>query len=85
MTDAQIVAVASRYLDTFQMYEAKRDQEAQTERGRIGHALWMCLQLQGFLQEGKRDKAFRWLGFIQGVLWSADVESIENMKDHNRG
>jgi hypothetical protein len=30
------------------------------------------------------NKAMRWLGFIQGVFWSEDVFSIDQLKNHNR-
>lgn len=32
----------------------------------------------------KREKAHRWLGFIQGVLWMAGVFSLDELKEHSR-
>ncbi len=48
------------------------------------HVLWMCLEIEKLLQEGKRDKAERWLCFIQGVLWMNGICSIDEMRDDNR-
>lgn len=48
------------------------------------HMLWMTWQIPGFLEEGRKEKANRWLGFIQGALWAKDIYTIEEMKDHNR-
>ncbi len=48
------------------------------------HILWMLWQIPGFLKEGRKEKANRWLGFIQGSLWAEDVYTIEEMKEHNR-
>jgi hypothetical protein len=36
-----------------------------------------------FVEEGRRDKAMRWLGFIQGVLWVQRIYTIDELKLHN--
>lgn len=48
-----------------------------------GHLLWMCGQIPVFLQEGRREKAMRWLGFLQGALWAYRWRSVEAMKTDN--
>lgn len=50
----------------------------------FGHCYWMLDEIGKMLDEGKMDKVFRWLGFVQGCLWRASVYTIEDMKDHNR-
>jgi hypothetical protein len=37
-----------------------------------------------FIEEGKIDKAMRWLGFIQGVLCQSGIYTIEELKSHNK-
>ena len=32
----------------------------------------------------KREKAHRWLGFIQGVLWMAGCFTLDELKEHSR-
>lgn len=32
----------------------------------------------------KREKAHRWLGFIQGVLWMAGRFTLDDLKEHSR-
>jgi hypothetical protein len=32
----------------------------------------------------KREKAHRWLGFIQGVLWLSGVYTLDELKEHSR-
>lgn len=44
----------------------------------------MIPKMRAFLAEGRREKVFRWLGFMQGALWVLDVYTIEEMADHNR-
>lgn len=51
---------------------------------RLNHLLWMCSALKEIAeQEGRIEKAMRWLGFIQGALWSADIVTIEDLKHDN--
>lgn len=50
----------------------------------VAHATWMISQTLQFLDEGKIDKAMRWLGFIQGVLWTTGRCTIEELKEMNR-
>lgn len=53
-------------------------------KSQIDHVKEMIGKIRVFLTEGRREKAFRWLGFIQGVFYSLGVYTIEQMADHNR-
>lgn len=48
---------------------------------KLSHCYWMLNKIQAF---DSVNKAMRWLGFIQGVFWSEDVFSIDQLKNHNR-
>lgn len=50
----------------------------------LDHIRQMIPQVQEFIRQGRMEKAFRWLGFIQGTFWVIGVYSIQEMKDHNR-
>lgn len=50
----------------------------------LGHLITMLPRMEEFVKEGRREKAFRWLGFVQGVLWTEGVYTIEEMKNHNK-
>ena len=51
----------------------------------LAHAHWMCLEIPRLLgTEDGFEKANRWLGFIQGVLWAAGSHSIDEMRSHNK-
>lgn len=54
------------------------------EDNNLDHVMWMCTEIPRHLDAGKIEKAHRWLGFIQGVLWASEVYTIENMRIHNR-
>ena len=51
---------------------------------RLAHCHGMLDQILVFVKENRMEKAFRWLGFIQGCLWSCEVYTIEELKNHNR-
>lgn len=59
-------------------------------RARMDHAAYMCSEIEGMGASGKMDgqhgleKAMRWLGFVQGVLWASGLYTIDDMKDDNR-
>lgn len=35
-------------------------------------------------REGRIEKAFRWLGFVQGCLWATGQYTLDELKNHNR-
>jgi len=50
----------------------------------LAHCHGMLDKMVGFVKEGRIEKAFRWLGFVQGCLWSTRQYSLEDLKSHNR-
>lgn len=50
----------------------------------IEHLIGMVPRLHALLDEGRIEKAMRWLGFMQGALWSIDIFSLDELKDHSR-
>jgi len=45
------------------------------------HLIFMCQEAATF---SNREKAMRWLGFIQGALWTKGLATIDELKDMNR-
>ncbi len=45
----------------------------------------MLDKMEVFLEEGCREKAMRWLCFIQACLWSNGYYTIGQLADQNRG
>ena len=54
-----------------------------TGEGAAEHVRWMLDRIDEFVDEGRIEKAFRWLGFVQGVLWLDGRFSIDEMRHHN--
>jgi hypothetical protein len=50
----------------------------------LNHCYNMLETMEGFVREGRMDKVFRWLGFVQGVLWVNGVYSLEELKNHSK-
>ncbi len=53
-------------------------------RSTLQHCYGMLDQMEVFLSEGKMEKVFRWLGFIQGCLWAQGIFSLDVLKEDNR-
>lgn len=50
----------------------------------LPHCHGMLDKMEEFLKQGRREKAERWLCFIQGCLWSNGYFTIGQLADHNR-
>lgn len=50
----------------------------------LEHCHGMLDKMVEFVREGRMEKAFRWLGFVQGVLWATRVYPLTDLKNHNR-
>jgi len=49
----------------------------------LRHILWMVDEAESFARQGRTNKAQRWLGFVQGVLFVYGVSSINDSKRSN--
>lgn len=91
MTPDKLASIFQEHIDLLKV-EAERlpDVAFDTNAGylhhkaKLRHAAWMCQQGIEFVRAGKVEKAQRWLGFVQGVLWMANQRTINQMRDGNR-
>ena len=44
----------------------------------------MCTEIQQAVAGGDRERAMRWFGFVQGVLWAHGVYAVSEMREQNR-
>jgi len=49
----------------------------------LKHCYSMLDKMEKFLDEDRIEKSFRWLGFIQGVLWSQKIYTLTELMNHN--
>jgi len=47
------------------------------------HLAFMCGEGASYAEE-RREKAMRWLGFVQGALWRDGYATIDTLKNMNR-
>lgn len=59
------------------------DQPLDTSWAGLCHVCTMLDNIAQFVKEGRIEKAFRWLGFVQGCLWFARLYTIGEMANHN--
>lgn len=50
----------------------------------LEHCHHMLDEMETFVTDHRMDKVFRWLGFVQGVLWLNGLYALEDLKNHNR-
>jgi len=96
MNSQQVAYVCKKYASILDGLGAKpvNNPKAESRESRLDHLRWMCDEIPGFCQNGQpfetdssisgREKAMRWLGFVQGAFSSMGVRSIEDMRDDNR-
>ncbi len=84
MTNKKINKVLDLYYAKLVEVEILGTTTARTYSDKILHAQEMIPKIRAFLVEGRRDKAFRWLGFLQGIFYTLDIYTIEEMANHNR-
>jgi len=87
MTDDQIREAITKYEEELSAYGVPLRHTTKgatpSEKQAARHILWMCGEIRQFLKAGRREKADRWLGFIQGVLWRLGHYTIDDMRTHN--
>lgn len=55
-----------------------------TKEDLLAHCHSMLNKMEQFIVEERMDKVFRWLGFIQGCLWSTNQFTLEELRNHGR-
>lgn len=89
MTHNQIKEAIAKYRDRFQLKKVKdgyfpHEEKNPSKQDVLEHCLGMLDSMEQFVDEERIEKAMRWLGFLQGCLWSIGEFSLEELKSHNR-
>jgi hypothetical protein len=91
MDKEQVIAALEKYEERLRGFNPERmsgDEMMKTiitlgHRRALGHVAWMCTEAKTFVAEDRMEKAMRWLGFIQGVLWMTSFFSVSELKVDN--
>lgn len=87
MDNAKVDEVLNDYLDRLRImqFTPYRHTTSHPVEGFVvplRHAAWMCQEALTFPAE-KLEKKMRWLGFIQGIFFVTNFQSIDQMKKDN--
>ena len=89
MTSEKVLEVIETYRKLFVernigKIEYPHDKLLDGEVHGLEHSHGMLDKMAKFVREGRMEKTFRWLGFVQGVLWATRVYPLTDLKNHNR-
>jgi hypothetical protein len=65
-------------------YPAEQNAHANGRKATLAHCHWMCQQAEGWA-DVDREKAMRWLCFVQGCLHCYSLFTVNEMREHNKG
>jgi hypothetical protein len=88
MTPEKVRAVIGLYRRKFKRMKIRKEDQPEekilffSELG-LSHCHGMLDKMEVFIDEKRMDKVFRWLGFIQGVLWVEKVYTLDQLKNHS--
>ena len=91
MTSDKVLEVVRRYRSHFVAMQVEpkdypHDKLIGPQQGEdvFAHCCGMLPKIEIFAHEGRIGKAKRWLGFIQGCLWTSGVHTLDDLKNHNQ-
>lgn len=89
MDDNKILAVVDLYRRYFQKQgiaavDFPHGKKPKSRHEILGHCLGMLDKMESFIKQDRREKTFRWLGFIQGCLWTLRCYCLRDLANHNR-
>lgn len=89
MTPEKVIEVIETYRQLFverniDKIDYPHDELLDGETHGLEHCHGMLDKMVEFVHEGKTEKVFRWLGFVQGVLWASRIYPLTDLKNHNR-
>jgi hypothetical protein len=85
MTFEQVQQVVKQYMELLDQSGVKSKMHLTSGIPSTGdawsHARWTCEEISKMTD---LEKAIRWLGFVQGVLWATGRRTIDKMREDNR-
>ena len=82
MTGVQIHCVKQKYADKLaELVKLEHWKGLSKEYKQLQYLQNMIPRFPDVIKE--REKAMRWLCFMQGVFWSLDIYSVDELREHN--
>lgn len=84
-----VCATLRKIINPAGIHELARDERFRgdldgAEAESISHLLYMLDEIPKFVAEDRREKAMRWIGFVQGVVCVWYGVPVEELKEMNR-
>lgn len=82
----EVIEIYSEYFtkEEIEYVDFSHIDKPEANKEMLAHCHGMLHKIKEFIQEDRIEKAFRWLGFVQGCLWSTGCYSLEDLMNHNR-
>lgn len=81
----EVIRLYNALLSAFPPEEMTQYDEApKSDNVWFRHLRWMLAEMPGQVAQGDLDKAFRWLGFIQGILAAKELRTIDQLREDSR-
>lgn len=88
MTKEKVLEVVANYRKEFEKLGVPKKKHScdsvPSSSDIAAHCHAMLDDIEVLLEEEKTGKALRWLGFIQGCLWTEKRYVLKELKSHNR-
>lgn len=85
---AKLLEIIELYIELLSVYPAEElpryDEYPATDEEFLSHLHWMLVQMRERVQQGHLKKAFRWLGFVQGMLAARNLRTIAQLREDSR-
>lgn len=88
MTKEKVLEVFARYRREVSDYSAARADPKKvidklSHEEERAHVAYMCEEGVRFVEQGRMEKAMRWLGFLQGWLWKSGRYAVQELGEHS--
>lgn len=91
MTPEKLLSVIDEYEDIFRAMGITSQDSPHCEimgpedgADVLAHCYGMLSKMRVFIMEKRIEKTMRWIGFIQGCLWSYGIFSLGQLQEHSR-
>lgn len=89
MTKDQLLETVDEYLKRLRAFSPIRADPAKfahelTQTQRCAHMCWMLEHMKKQAEKDELEKAFRWLGFVQGSLYEMGFYTVDELRTHNQ-
>lgn len=84
MNDAKLLEVIGLYEREVPILRERAISKGHHDIGsQLEHVIDMLPEMRVFIADSRYEKVMRWLGFVQGVLWSTGAYTLDELKAHN--